>query len=313
MYVSRRRANLNKPPARSRRVFGYISKYKYLVLLVLIFSISSLVFISYTKVQAKRVEEVNQQKIDDLDKKLNGLIEKKRQEKIAEEKRLEAARKAEEKAKTEQAEALGQQTKNTQSTNIVANDDKICTVSHASSIHVVLNKKHCLSPIDWAPDDLVTVASFLLRSEAARYMEAMMNAASADGHPFSLTSTYRSYYDQINTYNYWVNTLGSQAQADTISARPGFSEHQTGLTADLQASNCVLDCFGGTSQYQWLLTNASNYGYIERYPEGLTSITGYSPEAWHWRYVGVDTARDMKDKGIQTLEQYFGIEGGDYR
>lgn len=139
-----------------------------------------------------------------------------------------------------------------------------------------------------------------------------MAAAVAAGLGFDLSSAYRSYSDQQVTYNNWVRVNGSQAAADTVSARPGYSEHQTGLAADLKVGGCALECFANTAQYTWLTQHAANYGFIQRYPVGLTSITGYSPEAWHWRYVGVATATDMKAKGIQTLEQYFGITGGDY-
>jgi D-alanyl-D-alanine carboxypeptidase len=140
----------------------------------------------------------------------------------------------------------------------------------------------------------------------------MMNDAAASGNGFALSSAYRSYANQVATYNNWVAINGSAAAADTVSARPGYSEHQTGLAADLKVGSCVLECFGGTTQYAWLQAHASDYGFIERYPDGLTSITGYSPEAWHWRYVGPITAKDLKTKGIQTLEEYFGISGGDY-
>lgn len=143
-------------------------------------------------------------------------------------------------------------------------------------------------------------------------MATMMNAAALAGTPFDMSSAYRSYANQVATYNNWVAVNGSQAAADTVSARPGYSEHQTGLAADLKVGGCALECFGSTSQYQWLKQHAADYGFIERYPQGLTSITGYSPESWHWRYVGTNIAQDMKAKSIQTLEQYFGISGGDY-
>lgn len=139
-----------------------------------------------------------------------------------------------------------------------------------------------------------------------------MQAAANAGVGFSLSSAYRSYDNQVVTYNNWVNVNGSVAAADTVSARPGFSEHQTGLAADLKTGNCVLDCFGGTGSYTWLQQHAAEYGFIERYPSGLTAITGYAPEAWHWRYIGASAATDMKTKGIQTLETYFNISGGDY-
>lgn len=187
-----------------------------------------------------------------------------------------------------------------------------CDVSNPTSIIVVVNKKHCINPPSWAPPDLTSLDGYLMRSVTASHMQQMMQAAAAAGLPFGITSAYRSYDDQLATYNNWVQVNGSTASADTVSARPGYSEHQTGLAADLKTDGCVLECFEGTAQYAWLQQNAANYGFIQRYPTGLTSVTGYSPEPWHWRYVGSDTALAMKRGGVQTLEEYFGISGGDY-
>ncbi|MBC7459454.1 M15 family metallopeptidase, partial [Candidatus Saccharibacteria bacterium] len=121
------------------------------------------------------------------------------------------------------------------------------------------------------------------------------------------------YSSQVSTYKYWVGVSGA-AGADTYSARPGYSEHQTGLAFDVadSAGAYPLDSFKKTSQYQWLLANAANYGFIQRYYAGYTSITGYTAEEWHYRYVGVAVAKDMASKGIKTLEQYWGVSGGDY-
>ena len=140
----------------------------------------------------------------------------------------------------------------------------------------------------------------------------MLQAAAAAGAPLSVTSSFRSYSNQVSTYNYWVKINGSAASADTVSARPGYSEHQTGLAIDFSAGGCSLECFAGTAQYTWMKANAAEYGFIERYMPGMTSITGYSPEAWHYRYVGATVAKDMKAKGVKTLEQYWSVAGGDY-
>jgi len=187
-----------------------------------------------------------------------------------------------------------------------------CDVNNPASITIVVNKKHCINPPSWAPPDLTSLNGYLMRAVTADHMQQMMQAAAAAGLPFGLTSAYRSYSDQVATYNNWVQVNGSTESADTVSARPGYSEHQTGLAADLDTSGCVLECFGGTAQYAWLKQNAANFGFIERYPSGLTGVTGYSPEPWHWRYVGADTALAMKRSGVQTLEEYLGISGGDY-
>lgn len=141
----------------------------------------------------------------------------------------------------------------------------------------------------------------------------MFTAAATAGVPLSLTSSYRSYDNQVATYNHWVHVNGSYAAADTVSARPGYSEHQTGLAVDLmRPDGCSLECFAKTAQYAWMKDNAHKYGFIERYQVGQEAITGYSPEAWHWRYVGPAAATDMKTKGVKTLEQYWNVEGGSY-
>mgnify|MGYP000864726352 CR=1 FL=1 len=149
------------------------------------------------------------------------------------------------------------------------------------ALTVVINKKHCSSPLSWTPPDLGSVDGYPMRKEAASQMLAMMQAAADASAAFDLSSAYRSYDNQRITYNYWVSVNGSSAAADTVSARPGYSEHQTGLAADLKAGGCTLECFGTTTQYQWLKMNAATYGYIERYPAGQSSTTGYNPEPWH--------------------------------
>lgn len=191
-----------------------------------------------------------------------------------------------------------------------------CAISGAhgnpAAIDVVINKKHCFNPIDFVPPDLTSYNGYVMSAKILPDMTALFNAAAAAGVPLSLTSAYRSYSNQVVTYNNWVAVNGSTAAADTVSARPGYSEHQTGFAFDLSAGGCSLECFAGSAQYVWMQTNAATYGFVERYPQGLESITGYSPEAWHWRYVGPAVAQDMKAKGIKTLEQYWGISGGGY-
>lgn len=187
-----------------------------------------------------------------------------------------------------------------------------CDVINPETPTIVINKKHCFNPADWAPNDLTGVDGYLMRAEAASQMNAMMQAATAAGNGFSLSSTYRSYQNQQTVYNNWVQVNGSASAADTVSARAGYSEHQTGLAADLQTPGCALECFANSKAFTWLNEHAAEYGFINRYPSGLSLITGYAPEAWHWRYVGVAVATDMKAKGIQTMEQYFGISGGTY-
>ncbi|MDB5176369.1 MAG: putative Serine-type D-Ala-D-Ala carboxypeptidase [Candidatus Saccharibacteria bacterium] len=186
------------------------------------------------------------------------------------------------------------------------------THGNPSSIDVVINKKHCFNPIDFIPGDLTSFNGYVVSAKIVPDLTAMFNAAASAGVPLSMTSSYRSYANQVATYNNWVTVNGSTAAADTVSARPGYSEHQTGLAMDLSAGGCSLECFRSSAQYAWMQANAATYGFIERYPAGLESVTGYSPEAWHYRYIGPTTALEMKSKSIKTLEQLWNISGGGY-
>jgi D-alanyl-D-alanine carboxypeptidase len=129
-----------------------------------------------------------------------------------------------------------------------------------------------------------------------------------------IVSAYRSYNTQTNTYNGYVAQYG-QATADTFSARPGHSEHQTGLAVDVGNANgdCELEiCFGSTNFGEWLKNNAPSYGFIIRYPEGKESATGYQYEPWHLRFVGQDTAALIFYSGGKTMDEYFGVVAGGY-
>ena len=269
------------------------------LLLVLIGS-GCLLFLSHTNYQLFTKQKTAALALAELDSTVERL-KKQQAEKIA------AAKKAESEAKAQADTAVA-----AIKTAPAAVSKTTCDVTNPATLHVVVNKKHCFALLDWAPSDLASLGGFLLRQEAADHMTQMMEAAATASAPFSLSSAYRSYANQQETYNNWVAVNGSAAAADTVSARPGYSEHQTGLAADLKTGSCALECFAGSPAPPWLNENAADYGFILRYPPGLTTITGYEPEAWHWRYIGVKSAKDMKAKGIQTLEQYFGVSGGNY-
>ena len=132
--------------------------------------------------------------------------------------------------------------------------------------------------------------------------EKLRKAAAAEGLNIYLASGYRSYDYQSRIYNNYVNLYG-QAKTDTLSARPGHSEHQTGLAIDV---NTVNDSFGATKEAAWLAVHAHEFGFIIRYPKGKEHITGYKYEPWHIRYLGVDTATAVYQSGL-TLEEYLGI------
>lgn len=127
-----------------------------------------------------------------------------------------------------------------------------------------------------------------------------------DGLQFVVRSGYRSYQEQEALYNDYVARDG-QAAADTYSARPGHSEHQTGLTYDIgsvESANDFTVSFGTTPEGAWLKQHAHEYGFIIRYPEGKEKITGYQYEPWHIRYVGQPLAKKLYNSG-QILEEYF--------
>ena len=132
--------------------------------------------------------------------------------------------------------------------------------------------------------------------------DALSAAAAAEGLNIYLASGYRSYSTQERIYNNYVANYG-QESADTFSARPGYSEHQTGLAIDL---NSIDDSFADTPEYTWLVKHAHEYGFIIRYPADKVSITGYKYEPWHIRYLGVDTATAVYKSG-KCLEEYLGI------
>jgi len=180
------------------------------------------------------------------------------------------------------------------------------SLTDPNSIWVVVNKKRPLSPKDWAPKDLVRVnAPYVntpyLRSAAATAVEKMFAAyKKSTGKQMQVLSSYRSYASQQAVYT------GN----DLLTARPGYSEHQTGLAVDVDAvpRTCSLaPCFADTSQGKWLANNAYKYGFILRYPSGKTSVTGYQFEPWHYRYVGVELATAMRNSSVKTLEEYFGL------
>jgi len=187
--------------------------------------------------------------------------------------------------------------------------------SDPNDLSVVVNKLRPLTPADYAPADVVEVAVAyanqpFLRREAADATVAMFAAFEAQtGLKMQAQSAYRSYSTQVSVYAGWVASKG-QAGADLTSARPGHSEHQTGLAIDISAlpAACTLQaCFADTPQGQWLAANAVTFGFVLRYPAGGTPVTGYEFEPWHFRYVGVATAADYSATGATTLEQYFGL------
>ncbi len=158
---------------------------------------------------------------------------------------------------------------------------------------LIANKSYAL-PADYAPGDLLP--------ECQEAFNKMQSVAYDEGHVLYNSSGYRSYELQESLYNRYCNNDG-KAAADRYSARPGHSEHQTGLAIDL---NEISSSFANTSAGKWVASHCHEYGFIIRYPEGKEGITGYMYEPWHIRYIGVDMATAVYNSGL-TLEEYLGI------
>ena len=129
------------------------------------------------------------------------------------------------------------------------------------------------------------------------------------GVKLMVNSSYRSFEDQEEIYNEFRKV--SQKYADSYAARPGYSEHQTGLAIDITSNkNPYANAFKESEEYNWLKENSYKYGFILRYPEGKEDITGYSNESWHFRYVGEDAAKVIHDEAI-TFDEYYAyyVEG----
>lgn len=134
---------------------------------------------------------------------------------------------------------------------------------------------------------------------------ALLEMNSQSAHRYSMISAYRSYSSQERIFNGWVNMYGFE-YASTISSQAGHSEHQTGLTMDLDSLD---ESYGDTPEGVWLAQNCYKYGFIIRYPKGGENITGYSYEPWHVRYLGKSTAKLVYSSGL-TLEEFLNVEGG---
>lgn len=158
---------------------------------------------------------------------------------------------------------------------------------------LVVNKSYAL-PASYNPG---------IDPDAQSAFDDLAAAAQGDDCTIFVVSGFRSYDYQSQLYESYVAEYG-QEDSDRFSARPGHSEHQTGLAFDV---NTIDDSFADTKEYEWLKAHAHEYGFIIRYPEGKESITGYKFEPWHIRYLGKELAKDVHDSGL-TLEEYLGID-----
>ncbi len=174
--------------------------------------------------------------------------------------------------------------------------------------YLLVNKFYYLDS-NYIPENLELLDSsyakngIYLVKEAKDNIERLINDAKNDGMSIRVISAYRSYTYQENLYNNYVKNDGVE-MADTYSARPGYSEHQTGLVVDVTRAYDNFNNFENTDEYNWMLENAANYGFILRYPKDKEAITTYSFEAWHYRYVGVELAQKIKASNL-TFDEYY--------
>ncbi|GGM25626.1 hypothetical protein GCM10011351_09160 [Paraliobacillus quinghaiensis] len=240
----------------------------------------------------------------------------------------------EEEKNNEGSKGTGEEHKNEEQENNEQKDEEqtkqdkhIAAVEEGTGLHIVdnpgstkvyVNKQRKL-PTGYTPDNLVVpdVAHYAakddpkrqMRQVAATALEALFAEAKAQGIDLIAVSGFRSYNRQKIIYNYNVENKG-QEHADKYSAKPGTSEHQTGLAMDVGSANetaatLLEESFRQTSEGAWLAENAHDFGFIIRYPEGKSNITGYNYEPWHIRYIGEEIATEIYNKDI-TLEEYFG-------
>ncbi|GHU71312.1 D-alanyl-D-alanine carboxypeptidase [Spirochaetia bacterium] len=175
-------------------------------------------------------------------------------------------------------------------------------------LRMLVDKQHTL-PEGYEPDDLVELkggGSFqigrrglMLRSVAADALEEMAAVAKADGITLIASSSYRSYDYQVEVYGRVVKEMGQEA-ADRESARPGHSQHQTGLVVDFGS---IDDSFAETKAGRWIAAKGSSFGWSISFPEGYEEVTGYRWESWHYRYVGQDLAAFI-DTWFEGIQQY---------
>lgn len=181
-------------------------------------------------------------------------------------------------------------------------------------ILVLVNKTHPVTR-DYVADDLVTVEhcdpnvgnkdTKKMRKVAADAIEELIAGAKEDGYDIVMRTGYRSYDYQEYLFNSYAANYG-EAEANTYSARPGQSEHQTGWCCDVGVLGVALTDFDYRPEAVWIADNCWKYGFILRYPADKTDITGYIYESWHIRYVGKDVAQYIYENGL-TLEEYLGI------
>ena len=176
---------------------------------------------------------------------------------------------------------------------------------------MLVNKYYILE--NYTPEDLVYISqnyawgdknSKQIKKDCYDAFIDMWHGAKEDGYQLMINSAYRKHEDQENIYNNFKKKRGER-YADSVAARPGASEHETGLALDIfSIKNSNKNTFKDTPEATWLKDNAYKYGFILRYPEGKENITGYSYESWHYRYVGKKAAKYCYDNDL-TFDEYY--------
>lgn len=185
----------------------------------------------------------------------------------------------------------------------------VCVTGNASSLQVVVNKARPLSPKEYAPEGLIRIPKYnplgvKVRKETSAALVKLGDGMKAAGYgTLWVRSGYRTFKDQVKMHKAKVAAYG-KTKGELLAARPGYSEHQTGLALDLgvQGSSTL-----GSTAGNWLARNCYKYGFLLRYPFGKTKITGYSYEPWHFRYVGVEVSKAMQKQKISTLEEFYAL------
>ena len=197
--------------------------------------------------------------------------------------------------------------------NVKANydyyDEDIVTKTNTNDgILMLVNKFHYLTN-EYKPDDLVDIKKTYgygeneIKKEVFDSFLNMWSAAKEENINLIITSAYRDYDYQEKLWKNYSNQKGKK-WADSVAARAGYSEHQTGLSLDIVTYGSTMDNFESTDEFKWLSENAHKYGFILRYPKGKEDLTGYSYESWHYRYVGVDVATKIYKEKI-TFDEYY--------
>ena len=172
---------------------------------------------------------------------------------------------------------------------------------------MLVNNYHSLTST-YTPENLTTLdeeysidGEQQMAGTAAEAFKRLVDDAEKEGYHIKARSAYRSYAEQVEVYDLYLSTYG-QNYVDRFVAKPGFSEHQTGLCVDVMSTDT--STFADSDEYTWIRNNAYKYGFIERYQKSKEDITGFSSESWHYRYVGVEVATEIYNQKI-TFDEYY--------